>query len=402
MHGNESRLLAELAALQHLGARPSPDALEIALRVLAPAGALLGADRAFLLRGFDGELVGSARASEGWVPRAAGKEGIGLLGESIPARVWAAALSVLGGAVRPGEHASTALGVTRVTRRRGQTGRPELSVLPPSSSAAAENLALGERRSATEEGKSEGNRLEGQPLLAASVDLLGHSLVLVFLRREGELDFDEPSKVLLASILAHFEAIDATRSRVVALWRDSITDELTHLYNYRHARRKLERMLRRLDLDTKPITVVMADVDNLREYNRHFGHLAGSRVLVEVAAVLKRAVRDGDWVGKYGGDEFLVVLPETDRRGGLVVARRLRDLIEEARPGKKAFGGMTCSFGVATAPEDGTTFVKIVSAADHALFAAKERGRNEVVAYEPSMAKRPPLTQESSPEEEAA
>jgi diguanylate cyclase (GGDEF)-like protein len=124
----------------------------------------------------------------------------------------------------------------------------------------------------------------------------------------------------------------------------------------------------------------MIDVDHLREYNNRFGHLKASAVLAKVGNVLGRSLGNVGWIAKYGGDEFLVVLPRTRREDAIRAAHNLRLAIEGADTGNAAFGTMTCSFGVATAPEDGNTFVDLLDAADRALFQAKAQGRNTVVA----------------------
>jgi diguanylate cyclase (GGDEF)-like protein len=158
-----------------------------------------------------------------------------------------------------------------------------------------------------------------------------------------------------------------------------VTDDLTRIYNYRYLKRTLHGALQTLRRRGGTFSVLMVDVDNLREYNNHFGHLAASRVLAEIGEALRRGVGRRGWVAKYGGDEFLIVLPRMGQLPGHAVAERLRLVVQEARIGVASFGGITCSFGVATAPQEGDTYVSLLEAADRALFRAKAGGRNRVV-----------------------
>jgi diguanylate cyclase (GGDEF)-like protein len=123
----------------------------------------------------------------------------------------------------------------------------------------------------------------------------------------------------------------------------------------------------------------MIDVDSLKEYNDVHGHLGGSEVIRQVARVAASRIRAIDLLCKYGGDEFVVVLPRTPKQGSGVVAERLRDAIEKHRfPGESLTGKITASFGIASYPEDGRTVQDLIATADKALYRAKNYGRNMV------------------------
>lgn len=187
----------------------------------------------------------------------------------------------------------------------------------------------------------------------------------------------------------HLEYVEAA-ARAIGILLDNVstiveyehlamTDALTLIPNYRFLRLTLDRELARASRHGECFTVVMVDVDNLKKYNAEHGHLAGSELLQQLAKLLEGEIRATDVVAKYGGDEFLLILPRTDPEGGLVLSERIRGRIASSLLGR---GGeqISCSLGVAGYPRDGHDFETLISAADHALFTAKEEGRNQVVA----------------------
>jgi diguanylate cyclase (GGDEF)-like protein len=184
----------------------------------------------------------------------------------------------------------------------------------------------------------------------------------------------------IAEYSAFLDALGPHWSERRALRREASLDFLTGVYNYRHLRRTLRRMCRRATKGGPTFSVLMVDVDHLREYNTAFGHLMGSRVLSQIGRGVKASIREGDFVAKYGGDEFVVILPGAEKSGAVENAFRIRTRIKgEGFYGVEA-GAITCSIGVATFGEDGTTYEELVGAADRAVYAAKDKGRNTVVA----------------------
>ncbi|MGI9861401.1 GGDEF domain-containing protein [Moorella naiadis] len=170
-------------------------------------------------------------------------------------------------------------------------------------------------------------------------------------------------------------------ARLATMEMAAITDDLTRIYNYRYFERTLDNLL---IPGQKPrsLAVLMLDIDRFKEINDAFGHLTGNRVLVELAAVLKEQTRDQDIVTRFGGEEFAVILPDTDYHGALQVAERIRQAIA----GHVFQGGgqpihLTVSTGVAVWPEDGSDKNEIIDHADSALYQAKTTGRNSVCAY---------------------
>jgi diguanylate cyclase (GGDEF)-like protein len=148
----------------------------------------------------------------------------------------------------------------------------------------------------------------------------------------------------------------------------------TGLYNMRHFQSVLSQELQRAGRFDRPVGVLMIDVDHLREINTTRGHVAGDRVLKAVAAALQTATREYDVAARFGGDEFCVILPETELEGALVVAERIRSGVEALGSDPK----VTVSIGVTTHRGGGTTAEALVALADRAAYRAKFSGRNSV------------------------
>jgi diguanylate cyclase (GGDEF)-like protein len=155
----------------------------------------------------------------------------------------------------------------------------------------------------------------------------------------------------------------------------------TGLYNLRHFEAALGQELGRAGRFDRPIALLMLDVDHLRELNTAQGHMAGDRALLSVAGALKRATRDYDVAARFGGDEFCVLLPETDLDGALVVAERIRARVEESTRGGDV--PVTVSIGVVSQRGAGITAEELLAIADRAAYEAKASGRNAIAAAPP-------------------
>ncbi len=184
----------------------------------------------------------------------------------------------------------------------------------------------------------------------------------------------------LAAAAAALGAALRNRDFVRRLEAEAVTDDLTGIYNYRYLRQTLGHEVKRAARHHFPLAILMIDVDNLKEYNSRFGHLEGSQVLKQMAGIFRAGIRDVDLVAKYGGDEFMVVLPHSTREGASVVAERLRQEVAATAFPHVGPGVITCSIGIAVFPEDATQPLPLVAAADQALFAAKGSGKNRVAA----------------------
>jgi diguanylate cyclase (GGDEF)-like protein len=162
----------------------------------------------------------------------------------------------------------------------------------------------------------------------------------------------------------------------------SETDELTGLFNPRGFAIAANRLFAQTVRYERPACVLMVDSDNLKGVNDHYGHAAGNKLLRHTAAAIQAELRYTDVSARYGGDEFIVLLPETPLKGALDVAERIRAAISGTPldlDGKHVV--CSVSIGVAYFPEDGRTLDALAARADRALYQAKEQGRNRVVRY---------------------
>lgn len=162
----------------------------------------------------------------------------------------------------------------------------------------------------------------------------------------------------------------------------AITDALTGLYNRRRFHDVLTSEFERARRYTTPFSLVMLDIDHFKRVNDVFGHSAGDSVLKEVASILKNSIREIDTASRYGGEEFMAILPNTARENALVVAERIRLMI-----GQHAFGGIerniTVSIGISGMPDAKIeSEEKLIRCADFALYRAKQLGRNRTVTVE--------------------
>ncbi len=160
-------------------------------------------------------------------------------------------------------------------------------------------------------------------------------------------------------------------------------DPLTGLYNRNYMNERLPEEIRRALRYRRNLSIILCDVDHFKQINDELGHMAGDRVLKEIAAVFDENVRkDIDWIVRYGGEEFLIVLPETDLGGACLVAERLRGKIESLRVATELGPcRVTASFGIAPIEPDCMFDAdpdSLISTADRHLYSAKSAGRNRV------------------------
>jgi diguanylate cyclase (GGDEF)-like protein len=170
----------------------------------------------------------------------------------------------------------------------------------------------------------------------------------------------------------------------------SVTDGLTGLYNQMHFFELLDRETRKSQRHDMNYSLIIFDVDHFKNFNDSNGHLRGSETLKNIAALMKKKFRSTDLLAKYGGDEFVIILPQTDKVGAYLAAERLREGVEkQAFPGAETqpLKKITVSIGLASYPEHGLSDEEILNHADKALYFAKESGRNRSVIYHENIEK---------------
>jgi diguanylate cyclase (GGDEF)-like protein len=183
--------------------------------------------------------------------------------------------------------------------------------------------------------------------------------------------------------LEHSLRVANQRNRIL-----SITDALTGSYNRRYLMEQLPRELERCRRYGYPLSVIMSDVDHFKDINDARGHAAGDEVLQQFAARAQKSIRsNSDWVSRYGGEEFLIVLPETPHEGAMAVAEKIRTLIASIPFATRAGDSLvTASFGVAstgpTGPDIGLKVDALIRIADECLYRSKQAGRNRTSGHE--------------------
>jgi diguanylate cyclase (GGDEF)-like protein len=178
----------------------------------------------------------------------------------------------------------------------------------------------------------------------------------------------------IALALANLRLRDTLKSQ-------SIRDPLTGLFNRRFLEESLERECRRAIRASRPLSVMMLDIDHFKRFNDTFGHDAGDAVLREVGAVLRSFFRGEDVACRYGGEEFALVMTDTSAEGALARASQLREQVHQLSLSfrRQALGPVTISVGIATLPLHASTAEVLLRVADKALYRAKHEGRDRVV-----------------------
>lgn len=166
--------------------------------------------------------------------------------------------------------------------------------------------------------------------------------------------------------------------------KEAITDGLTQLYNYRYFQERLKKELAYCGANSRSLALLFLDVDYFKQYNDTYGHPQGDQVLRTISRIIKSSVRDTDIPIRYGGEEFAVILPETNGPGAVQVAERIAQEVAQVKfpgNGKTPWVTMTVSIGLALYPEEAGNEEDLLSRADHALYQAKKLGRNRLYSF---------------------
>jgi diguanylate cyclase (GGDEF)-like protein len=168
-------------------------------------------------------------------------------------------------------------------------------------------------------------------------------------------------------------------------------DDLTQLYNRRYFFERFNQEMERAKRYQRPLSCLILDIDHFKHVNDTYGHLSGDQVLIDIAQILRNNCRQSDLAGRYGGEELIIFLPETDSPGALIIAERIREMIEQHQTvdDRGEIIRVTVSMGVVslTGPEleKMDKNERIVQYADDALLQAKKDGRNRIEIYQTSM-----------------
>jgi len=213
----------------------------------------------------------------------------------------------------------------------------------------------------------------------------GETLGLLHVRRESS--GDDPagwgiSRGQLATVVAENLSLSLGNFRLrEALRNQSIRDPLTGLFNRRYAEESLERELRRATRNGSPIGLISLDLDHFKRFNDRYGHETGDAVLRLLSKFVESSVRGGDIACRYGGEEFLLILPEAPLAVAAARATAIRDGVRAVKVPQPVSAGeaLTVSLGVAAFPQHGSDVRTLLRVADAALYEAKAEGRDCVV-----------------------
>ena len=194
-----------------------------------------------------------------------------------------------------------------------------------------------------------------------------------------------PDDIRLLSLIAGQAAITIERTAAhQQLETLAITDGLTRAYNHRYFQMRLEDELRRCKRYHLPLSLLVVDADHFKAINDRYGHASGDAVLRDMGTLLRECMRDTEIVARLGGEEFGVILPQTDEIQAHIAAERLRAAVEShdfrSVDGKPI--QVTISVGISGFPPNAATRADLMEQADRAMYAAKRSGRNRVVSAE--------------------
>lgn len=237
--------------------------------------------------------------------------------------------------------------------------------------------------------KNDPNHLEGNSYVIPLLFKMKVVGTLILSRPRG--NFSEDEKRFLKTLAGEL-AIAIENIRLHSKNRElAVRDDLTGLHNRRRLQEILPLEIKRAQRFNEPLSLLMMDLDHFKNYNDRFGHLAGDERLREFARLISSRIREVDFFVRFGGEEFLMVLPNTSKPDAVKVAEKVRALlanhrftvpeIAEYKKGTKPWQ-LTISIGVSSYPEDGGSMEDLIDTADIALYEAKRKGRDQVVVYE--------------------
>lgn len=261
-------------------------------------------------------------------------------------------------------------------------GKHYSAVLPPETSIRMESLFETSFAGREVEFNDEWS-IAGQPTMhvhGKCVPVLdGETVVSIVMVLMDLTEMHHVQSSLRTANVALERRVDEIRALQLQLQEQATRDPLTGLYNRRHLDSTLELELTRAQREGYPVSIVMGDIDHFKKLNDTYGHQAGDEMIRFLAELLTAQSRPGDTLCRYGGEEFLLVMPGLSRQDAY---RRVDQLREKFAQSRLTFGAFelstTISFGIAAYPDDGKSAERLIAAADHALYEAKAHGRNRV------------------------
>lgn len=223
--------------------------------------------------------------------------------------------------------------------------------------------------------------VDGVSSLCVPLAAQGTSLGLLHVSGNTSDTVEDNDATMIISIAEQMGMAIANLQLRESLRLQSIRDPLTGLFNRRYLEENLVREMLRCERRRLPLSLMMLDIDHFKRFNDEHGHAAGDAVLAHVGRILQSLVRAEDLACRYGGEEFTIVLPETDAQAAIVRGREIGRAMSSLtiRHMDKPLGPVTISIGIATAPHDSADAGLLLEIADAALYRAKAEGRNRVV-----------------------
>ena len=229
-------------------------------------------------------------------------------------------------------------------------------------------------------GKTGQGMAVGKTLELAAMHKDGHEFPIELSVAATQLNDEWHAVGIIRDITKRKRAEEALRISQEQLRQFSIHDPLTGLYNRRELETSLFKEIQRSDRSSHPLSLLMLDIDFFKHVNDTYGHQAGDEVLQHLAKIVTATIRAGDTATRFGGEEFVVILPETGTTDAQKLAERIRKDIADSVVTTSSGNSITykVSIGIATYPKHGTDQASLLAAADKALYRAKESGRDRV------------------------
>jgi diguanylate cyclase (GGDEF)-like protein/PAS domain S-box-containing protein len=213
----------------------------------------------------------------------------------------------------------------------------------------------------------------------------GETLGLLYLSMPAEDDSDHSSSPgqLIRTVSEGIKLSLSNLKLREAMREQAIQDPLTGLFNRRYLSDTLPRELHRAQRHSSPISIALMDIDHFKNFNDTFGHEAGDLLLTELGRVLRENIRQSDIICRYGGEEFVLVLPDTSLPAGCQHIEKIHALVKslQVRYREQQIGPITLSIGISQFPEHGLNADDLLRAADEAMYVAKTTGRDRIVVY---------------------